>query len=467
MSEGLSYSTLAEALGQQSLFEDKSWRLSPKPWVLTPQQAKELEKIGSACLEFYRTTELLYSRSHSGKSLTRNGHLTAQWVADYYDRGKPDALIQHGRLPLLRRKAPVVIRPDLLLTEEGLALTEIDSVPGGIGLTAFLNQMYGQEFPVLGGHFGIIDGFYAAMAALRPDRELPLIVIVVSDEANTYRPEMEWLAEQCQDRGYRVHALHPGDLMPIGDAICADIDGNPEEVDVLYRFWELFDLENIPVAGEIIRLLQEGSPMAVTPPMKAFQEEKLSLALFHHPRLQEFWKESLSRSAFKVLQKAVPRGWVVDPTPVPPNAVLEAPTVAGRAITQWMDLADASQKERSLILKLSGFHENAWGARSVLFGSDASREEWSDGLTEAVETADQGLHILQVYRKPARLSHPVYRDEDTVYPMQGRVRLCPFYFVEGDSSHLEGVLATFCPADKKIIHGMRDAALIPAMVEEK
>lgn len=42
-------------------------------------------------------------------------------------------------------------------------------------------------------------------------------------------------------------------------------------------------------------------------------------------------------------------------------------------------------------------------------------------------------------------------------PMSGRVRLSPYYFVEGDQAKLGGILATICPKDKKIIHGMRDA----------
>jgi len=49
--------------------------------------------------------------------------------------------------------------------------------------------------------------------------------------------------------------------------------------------------------------------------------------------------------------------------------------------------------------------------------------------------------------------------------MAARVRLCPYYFVhgEGDGARttLGGVLATACPADKKIIHGMSDAVLVP------
>jgi hypothetical protein len=36
--------------------------------------------------------------------------------------------------------------------------------------------------------------------------------------------------------------------------------------------------------------------------------------------------------------------------------------------------------------------------------------------------------------------------------------------VDGDTTELSGILATFCPADKKIIHGMSDAALLPCRV---
>jgi hypothetical protein len=49
--------------------------------------------------------------------------------------------------------------------------------------------------------------------------------------------------------------------------------------------------------------------------------------------------------------------------------------------------------------------------------------------------------------------------------MEGRLRLCPYYFVDESEkeSNLHGILATLCPADKKIIHGMKDAALLPCV----
>jgi hypothetical protein len=51
----------------------------------------------------------------------------------------------HARDPKNRGVFPTVLRPDLLLTDDGFVLTELDSVPGGIGLTAFLNRLYGAK----------------------------------------------------------------------------------------------------------------------------------------------------------------------------------------------------------------------------------------------------------------------------------------------------------------------------------
>ena len=77
---------------------------------------------------------------------------------------------------------------------------------------------------------------------------------------------------------------------------------------------------------------------------------------------------------------------------------------------------------------------------------------------------DENLHVLQEYHKPVRLEHPVFTEDGSLDVMQGRVRLCPYFFVQGDDVELTGILATICPADKKIIHGMKDAILLPCRV---
>jgi hypothetical protein len=470
----LAYAAIRSALDAQPLFEAKTWQLSPAAWPVTPDQAAELAAIGAACLEYHSALETLYLRSAQGKNLLRNKPLLAPWVADYLDRGKPAALVAHARDGRNRGAFPTVLRPDLLLTDDGFALTELDSVPGGIGLTAFLNRLYGgapggSDAGVIGAGDAMIEHFFQSLASLRPAERNPLIAILVSEEAGTYRPEMQWLAEELQRRGRRVFCLAPDDVFPLGGELFFDVEGTPEKIDIIYRFFELFDWANIRVAPHILEAWQ-GGHVAIAPPMRHFQEEKLGLALFHHHLLQDFWAEHLSRKAHAQLKKLIPQSWIMDPAPLPPGAVLDGPRVGGRALSDWRDLAGASQKERDLIIKISGFHETAWGARSVVLGSDCSREEWQAGIDQALKLAPTNLHLLQEYRKPRRVQHPVYDSraaasgEPPVADLAGRLRLCPYYFVINGEARLSGALATFCPPDKKIIHGMQDAALLPTRV---
>jgi hypothetical protein len=466
---GLDHAHIQSSLGAQPLFEAKTWQLSPEAWPLTTEQVQQLEAIGAACLEFHQALETLYLRSAAGKNLLRNKPLLAPWVADYLDRGKPAELIRHARDPKNRGAFPTVLRPDLLLTDDGFALTELDSVPGGIGLTAFLNRLYTAEAgeQVLGRGDAMIENFRASLAALRPEARNPLIAILVSEEAGTYRPEMQWLADELQRRGRRVYCLAPDDLFPLGGELFFDIEGAPEKVDVIYRFFELFDWANVRVAPHILEAWSAGH-VAIAPPMRHFQEEKLALALFHHHLLGDFWTENISKKSLATLRTLIPQSWIMDPAPLPPGAVLDGPRVGGRALNDWRDLSAASQKERDLIIKISGFHETAWGARSVVLGSDCSREEWQAGVEQALKLAPTNLHVLQEYRKPKRVEHPLYEAKDgqpvVALTKAGRLRLCPYYFVVGGNVRLSGALATFCPPDKKIIHGMQDAALLPAKV---
>jgi hypothetical protein len=461
----LTFDTLKSAFAAQSLFEDKTWRLSPEAWPILPAQALELEAIGAASLEFHQALETLYLRSVAGKNLLRNKPLLAPWVADYLERGKPPALVAHGRDPRNRGMFPTVLRPDLLLTDDGFVMTELDSVPGGIGLTAFLNRLYRDSEGLLGGDDAMIRNFHASLAALRPDVRNPLIALVVSDEAATYRPEMEWLAHQMQIAGQRVFCMRPEDLFPLGGALFFDVDGNPEKIDIIYRFFELFDLASIKTASFIFDAWNSGD-VAVAPPMRSFQEEKLAFALFHHHLLQAYWEEALDARSLKLLRALIPPSWVMDPAPLPPGAVLDGPRAGGRALGDWRDLIQASQKERELIIKISGFHETAWGARSVILGSDCSREEWQQGVERALELAPTNLHVLQAYRKPRRVGHSLYGADapHEARETDGRLRLCPYYFLIEGKARLSGALATFCPPDKKIIHGMQDAALLPTRI---
>ena len=451
--EPLSLSALQAALNRP-LFAEKSWRLSSRPWSLPESALEELHLIGQACLAFHQALERLYMKSRLGDRILRNDDLRVPWVAEYLEAGKPSWLVEHGVAKAVKGHLPPVLRPDLIVAADGFALTEMDSVPGGIGLTAFLEELYlGEDAN------GMPKAFLASLAALIPDKDNPSISLVVSDEAATYQPEMEWLAEILQERGKAIKVAHPDELEVRSEGVFL----RNEQQDLIYRFWELFDHEEVPVMRDIAQAAEAGV-VAVTPPMRAFQEEKLALGLFWHHRLEEFWPENLSKGEWKLLRRIIPKTWILDPAELPPGAVLDGPTIGGKQITSWRDLASATKKERNLVIKASGFHETAWGARSVVIGSDVSSEDWAAAIDHALDSFPDPVQVLQEYRKPALLRHPVYEDDGETTSMEGRLRLSPYYFASNGQAELSGGLATFCPADKKIIHGMQDGVLLPCVI---
>jgi hypothetical protein len=421
-----------ERLPAEGLFADHAWRTSPVPFSLGPALAKEIESLGRVLLQFYRAVNLLYRKSVEGKQ--------PEWVARWLDQGKPADLVELKRSGVLKNEVPLVIRPDLLITEHGLSVTELDSVPGGIGLTGWLNQTYaamGAE--VLGGADGMLRGFADIFG------DAPAVHIVVSEEAATYRPEMVWMANQLGASRFKVQ----------DSRFSAFADG-----DAIYRFFELFDLANVPSA-KVIFELAAAKRIRLTPPPKPIFEEKMLLALLWNRNLHGFWRQELGESFFNRLLRLVPYTWIVDPAPLPPHAAIPELN-----LTDWRQLKALSQKERELILKVSGFSAHAWGARGVYLGSDLAHGDWSAAVDEAIANYERSPRVLQRYHKPGLVEAQWFDFErNQLVPMKGRVRLCPYYFVAGDGDAarpaLGGVLATVCPADKKIIHGMKDAVFAP------
>ena len=421
---------LRKRVPEKSLFDGKEWKWAPSPFRLSPELAGELESMGHRLLCFSEACDLLYRQSVDGRQ--------PSWISELLDQGKPSEVVSLGRDPAFRGSTARVIRPDLVVTEEGFAICELDQIPGGIGLTAWLNETYaGFGWDVLGGPAGMLDGFSSI---------LPRGTILVSEEAATYRPEMEWIAERLAVSAGR------------NDWVVSGTDGQAEWGDHVYRFFELFDLPQVACAERLFQQAREKKVM-VTPPPKAQLEEKLWFALFWMRPLRQFWLRQLGERGVSALQRWIPRTWIMDPTPLPPHAVYPQ-----LEIQDWKELADFSQKERNLIIKISGFDGRAWGARGVALGSDLPRVEWEKALNEALGEFPQHPHILQVFRNPVLLEQPYYDHAGLPAMMRGRVRLSPYFFVSEGKTTLGGALATVCPADKKILHGMSDAVMIPTVV---
>src|SRR5438093_1187404 len=322
-------------LMEAGLHDGATWRISPTPFLLTSADLSAIQSLGPHLLRFTHALNRLYYESVRGAQPT--------WVADYLDQGKPPDLIAYARMNRFHTALPGVIRPDLILTEDGFMISELDSVPGGIGLTGCMGQAYADlGWPIIGERDGMVAGFAQMIRSLphdQPNKPLQL-AIVVSEEAKDYRPEMLWLAARLREAGLPAQTVSPEDV--------------------------IFTEEGLFLAGS--------TPLTV----------------------------------------------------------------------------------------LYRFFELAWGSRGVSVGHDLPQTEWAAALEAALASFHRVPRILQEFRKGRRVAVS-YHDhvKDEIVPMPGRVRLSPYYFIAGDHVELAGILATVCPLDKKLIHGMPEAVMAP------
>ena len=405
---------LQESLPSNGLFRGKSWRWSDQPWMMDADEVRWLEGLGKKLAVFQRAADKLYRESALGNQ--------PSWVAEWLDLGKPEEVIRVGREA--KGVLPRLIRPDLIRTESGWALTEIDAVPGGVGLTAWLQEAYAKlGHEVLGGAGGMRS---IASEILGDDGE-----VVISEEAGDYRPEWEWLVGKGRVQSAESYRPKKG---------------------AAYRFFEMFDWMRF----EGIRHSKEDG-VKWEAPLKAYLEEKLWWALFWMKPLEEWWRKELGEGYFKELRALVPRAWPLRPMELPPEGVLPE-----LGIQSWSELEGFSQKARELVVKISGFSPRAWGSKGVFLGSDHPKERWVQEVRRALGEWSTQPHLLQKFEHPVSVTHPVWSEErGEMVDGKWRLRLCPFYLVTGEKVELKGALATLCPTDKKLIHGMEEAVLVP------
>lgn len=440
LAKSLRLQSLAPA---ESLFSGLSWKIAPQPLAITSALQQELESMGRVVLQFYKAVNLLYRYSVEGKA--------PAWVAQWLDIGKPPELVDLQRSEFMRNRMPAVLRPDIILSADATGalrpkIVELDSVPGGIGLTAFFNQAYAAlGDKVLGGSTGMLEGFASIFGSASK------VQIVVSDEAATYRPEMQWLCQQ-------LNRLEASQRFVLQDQTFA----TPAAGEAVYRFFELFDLANIPAAQQLFAQANRSkkeAPLLLTPPPRPIFEEKMLAALLWNGNLAEFWRRELGEKFLKRMKDWTPETWLMVPGELPAHAA-----IPGLGITSWSQLEHFSQRERALVIKVSGFSDLAWGSRSVTVGSDCSQAEWKQAIDTALGSFDKSPYVLQRFYKPALI--PSFQFDpatQAVVPFNAKVRICPYFFIQGEQEKaravLSGALATLCPPDKKIIHGMQDAAL--------
>ncbi len=439
--------------------EQNTWRISTEPYLLSAEELGFIDQLGRHLLKFYTVLNQFYLDSAKGK--------LPGWIAEYLDFGKPPHLVDYGRMKRFKKDLPGIIRPDLIVTEDGFSVTELDSVPGGFGLTARLMSLYQQdESHIIGQeNGGIVESFYRMVEDVSgvPNG---VFGIIVSDEAEDYRSEMVYLADLLRQKGFSVYAMHPTEVIFKEEGLFVQDGDDAVRLDAVYRFFELFDLKNIP-KSELFLYSNKKGRVKITPPVKPFLEEKLGMALFHHPALTALWKNALGPETFATLSHLSPQTWVLDNRDVPPHGVIPGLVVRQAPVQSWRELFSLSQKEREFVVKPSGFSPDSWGSRGVVVGHDVSSAEWQETLENRLAKFPHHPSVLQVFHKGKTVVGSYYKPETgEMVEMKSRVRLTPYYFIVKGASRLGGILATLCPHNKKKIHGMTEAIMVPCAVKK-
>lgn len=405
------------------------WLLSPEPMRLDLAVVERLERLGHPLRMFEAAGEQVYRRSVNG---TLPG-----WIAELLDAGKPAWMVEQQRSAAMRDVVPRVMRPDVLLGRNGMALTGLDLVPEGLGLAGWLAETYAAEgFPVLGGARGVVDGFRRVSGGGGR--------ILVSEQAGGDRAEMEWLASA-------LNAGRNGDW-----AVCA-AEEDAGAAGAVYCHFDWCDWEVIPAVRRLA-----GHP-DVTPPCKPLFDGPLWLALLWSPALMDVWREQLRGSHLKRMRDLVPYAWVVDPTPLPPHASLPR-----LHVNSWQQVAGFRREMRRLVLKAAGSHGRAGGRRAVVVGHEVRGSEWAAALEQACREFDGRPWIVQEFSEAAVVEHPYFDPgSGEVKVMRGQVRLRPYYFVDGSgSTGLGGCVAVITPADRKP-HGAQAAIMVPCVAGKR
>src|SRR5678810_220619 len=109
--------TIRAVFPREGLFAEKAWLLSPDAFPIEKKSVPELEQLGHRLFVFQRACNQLYQLSAKGKQ--------PAWIARYLDAGKPAELIEYSRKKEFRDALPMLIRPDLILTDEVYTTAEI------------------------------------------------------------------------------------------------------------------------------------------------------------------------------------------------------------------------------------------------------------------------------------------------------------------------------------------------------
>ncbi|MBI1971761.1 MAG: hypothetical protein HYS53_00520 [Candidatus Aenigmarchaeota archaeon] len=385
-------------------FETVPWLISPDWFEITKSQLEELQSIGSVLRKFLMTCDNLYYEDEDARNIV--------------EQNKSDKTL-HFQRRQMRGELPILVRPDMVITNDGFKIVELEVLVGGIGEVPAVKEAYLSIVPPSRPYNGsMVNSFVRAMEQIPGDGRMDRTLLVTSFP--TRFPELKIFSKLCRDRGYETLPMRLEDIYGIDDD-CAKL------------IWRLFDVDDIEELKHIPNI-------PISPPLKQFLQEKAWLGILHDPGYEDYWESNLGQD-FHLLKNSTAKTWILRKGYMPPTD----------------ELKNLPKSKRRYVTKLS----DSWGSRSFTYWPEKSGRQWNRFLSDVPE--GNSLYIMQEYQDSLKFSFPAYVNGKISYLENLRALITPYYFFVGEKAELADIQVTLRKSRK--VHGATDSIIVPVSIK--
>lgn len=323
----------------------------------------------------------------------------------YHSNQDLHEVLDHGKPSEFHHNDPryLFIRPDVLITEDGLKICEIEVSPFGLALSDILARAYEDQGLLVNSE--VLGNFVQQHVGHGG-------TIVYSDKTHRFAGQLRYLAEEVFQA--------PG-ATPWSAKHAREHDAT--KTNPVYRGYYLHETQR----DEDLRFLTHACTTYPSP--TPFYEEKAVLALIWDTRFVEHFCTLLGDDAVGRLRSFIPPTWIVGHEeyfePGLPNDVAST-----------IDIADLGKSKRQIVIKSSGFCDSmSWG-HGVLFLDKISATAARKHLCNILEAGQDTLYIGQQYCPPAKVPFHYFANgssDSEVLTQDRGCRITPYYAAMGDN----------------------------------
>jgi hypothetical protein len=292
-------------------------------------------------------------------------------------------------------------RPDIILTEDGYKICEIELSPFGFPLAVFLEDAYNSIRKAEGKKLWSqnVLGKFANYWEKKTDSKDGQFIF--SNHTKQFIGQFKFLSKKLRELGYQFKTTIIEDKL--------NVVTTP-----LYRCFYLFE-------KEMSELWDRKDKYIKLPSSTPFYETKMPLAVLTNDIEV---RNRLSKRSLSVLDQMILPTWLIKEEKPPENFTIK--------LSNWLEIADLPKSKRKFVIKRVGNHPKSSWAKSVVFLHKISVLATQELITTVL--SEPGEWIIQPFINSKKVTHNYYSPSDKKWiDMKGRVRLTPYYsFDTGD-----------------------------------